>query len=88
MYRIKKKISKKERALLVKKDFIDRNYYNKFMDHNGERGVVDIVDPQIISHYLCAICQQLDIQSRQNIINIQKSDFMTDRMIDLFKIVA
>ena len=42
------------------------------MDHNGERGVVDVVGPQVITHYVCAIRQQLDIQRRQNKITNQK----------------
>ena len=57
-YRTKKKRNKNDKGGISKKrKSFDINDYNKVMDHEGERGIVDVVGPQIISHYLCALCQ-------------------------------
>ena len=62
-YRTKKKRSKKENdGILKKRKSFDKNDYNKTIDHDGKRGIVDVVGPQVISHYLGALRQQVDIQ--------------------------
>ena len=58
------------------------------MEQNGEIGIVDIVGPKPINHYVCALRQQLDIQRSQNKITIQKLYLMIDTMKDLFTLVA
>ena len=61
-YRTKKKRPNKEKGRISKKGkSVDRNGYNKVMNHDGVRGILDAIGPQVISYYLCDLRQHIDI---------------------------
>ena len=63
-YRTKNMRPKAEMGDISKNIILYRNDYNKVMDHEGERGIVDVVGSEVIRHYLCALIQHVSIHRR------------------------